>query len=87
VFLLRGLLFLDLLFGLRQLLDMSGGVSQRDKLAAGRKLNRFVEAPAPSFADHITCFFSADILRQASRAFQCGFGMILELRLGLNLTS
>jgi hypothetical protein len=40
--------FLNLLFCLRQLLDVSGSVLQRDKLATARQRYRIVERPAPA---------------------------------------
>jgi hypothetical protein len=40
---------LDLLFGLRQLLDISGGILEGDELASLAQRNRFVETSLPSF--------------------------------------
>jgi hypothetical protein len=39
---------LDLLFRLRQLLDISGGILQRDELATARQRDRIVERPFPA---------------------------------------
>jgi hypothetical protein len=44
----RSLPFLDLLFGLRQLLDISGGVLKGDELAAARQRYRVVERAFPA---------------------------------------
>jgi hypothetical protein len=44
----RILPFLDLLFSLRQFLDVSGSVLQRDELASTRQRDRIVEAPVPA---------------------------------------
>jgi hypothetical protein len=43
-----GLPFLDLLFRLRQFLDISGSVLQRDKLATARQRYRFIEGTFPA---------------------------------------
>jgi hypothetical protein len=40
---------LDLLFGLGQLLDISGGILEGDELATLGQRDRIVEAPLPSF--------------------------------------
>jgi hypothetical protein len=40
---------LDLLFGLRQLLDISGGILEGDELTALWQRDRIVETPLPSF--------------------------------------
>jgi hypothetical protein len=40
--------FLDLLFGLRQLLDISGGILEGDELAAGGQRDRIVEFTLPA---------------------------------------
>jgi hypothetical protein len=45
----RILPFLDLLFGLRQLLDISGGILEGDELAALGQRHWIVETPLPSF--------------------------------------
>jgi hypothetical protein len=43
-----GLPFLDLLFCLRQFLDISGGILQRDELATTGQRYRIVERPFPA---------------------------------------
>jgi hypothetical protein len=43
-----GLPLLDLLFGLRQLLDISGGILESDKLAAARQGDGIVELAFPT---------------------------------------
>jgi hypothetical protein len=45
--------FLDLLFGLRQLLDISGGIFESDKLATARQQDRIVEGPLPTLVRHL----------------------------------
>ena len=51
----RILPFLDLLFGLRQLLDISGGILEGDELALARQRDRIFEFafPAPLANDAI----------------------------------
>jgi hypothetical protein len=44
----RSLPFLDLLFGLRQLLDISGGILEGDELATLGQRDRIVERPVPA---------------------------------------
>ncbi len=44
----RILPFLDLLFGLRQLLDISGGILEGDELATAGQRDRIVEWPVPA---------------------------------------
>jgi hypothetical protein len=44
----RGLPFLDLLFCLRQFLDLLGSVLQRDDLATARQRDRIIERPFPA---------------------------------------
>jgi hypothetical protein len=44
----RILPFLDLLFGLRQLLDISGGILEGDELATLGQRDRIVERPVPA---------------------------------------
>jgi hypothetical protein len=44
----RILPFLDLLFGLRQLLDISGGILEGDELATAGQRYRIIERPFPA---------------------------------------
>jgi hypothetical protein len=44
----RGLPFLETLFSLRQLHDVTGGILKRDDLAIAGQRNRIVECPFPA---------------------------------------
>jgi hypothetical protein len=48
----RGLLFRGLLFGLREPLDIFGGVLEGDKLTAAGKRDRIIERPFPALRCH-----------------------------------
>jgi hypothetical protein len=48
----RGLLFLEVLFGLRQLHDVAVSIFERDELAPARRRDRILERPLPA-ATHL----------------------------------